>query len=400
MRAYRGAPVPAPRGAFLTLIGAACGAGVGAGAAHAEQAVQFGAVYTGDVMSSWSDTVNGRARYLDSTSFTLDADLSKLTGHTGPILHADLNITSGASANDDIGTLQGVDNIESGRERTRIYELWAEQGFFGGKLSARAGFQEINSEFNATDSSGMLLNASFGLTPELSGTGSNGPSTYPSTAPSLRVLAAVNESVDVLAAAFNADALGISEPGGPDLAFNNGALVISQLNWRGPALVSLGAWSYTQPQPDVHDVDLPGEPLGRDAKGLYASVEKKVWEGGEKAATAFVRGGVSDGRTTDFAGSVQAGVLFERPVASRPDSHASVGVATAFTSDGFQDNARDAGFSPADAETTFEFTYSDNIFPWLTVQPDLQLTFNPGGDKDADMGVTAGLRITIQPWSS
>ena len=40
------------------------------------------------------------------------------------------------------------------------------------------------------------------------------------------------------------------------------------------------------------------------------------------------------------------------------------------------------------------------LFPWLTVQPDLQLTFNPGGDKDADMGVTAGLRITIQPWSN
>jgi porin len=400
-RVSKSAARSGPNWAFLTMAGAACGAGFAPDAAHAEQAVQFSAVYTGDVMSSWSDAVNGRARYLDSTSFTLDLNLAELTGLTGgPIVHADLNITSGASANDDIGTLQGVDNIESGRERTRIYELWAEQGFFDGKFSVRVGFQEINSEFNATDSAGMLLNASFGLTPELSGTGSNGPSTYPSTAPSLRLFAAVNESVDVLAAAFNADALGIGDPGGPDYALNNGALLVSQVNWRGPAAFSLGAWGYTQPQPDVHDTDLAGDPIGRDARGLYAAVEKNIWKGAEQAATAFLRAGVSDGRTSDFTGSFQAGVLFERPIASRPDSHAAIGIATAFTSDGFQDNARASGFDPADHETAFEFTYSDNLFPWLTVQPDLQLTFNPGGDKDADMGVTAGLRITIQPWSS
>lgn len=127
-----------PRKAILTFASAACGAGFAANTAHAEQAVQLGAIYTGDVMSSWSDTINGRARYLDSTSFTLDLNLAELTGLSGgPILHADVNITSGVSANDDIGTLQGVDNIESGRERTRIYELWAEQGFFNGKFSAR-----------------------------------------------------------------------------------------------------------------------------------------------------------------------------------------------------------------------------------------------------------------------
>lgn len=382
------------------MAGAAYGAGAAPNVACADQLLQFGAVYTGDVMSSWSDTVNGRARYLDSTSFTLDADLAQLMGGTGPIVHADLNVTSGASANDDVGTLQGVDNIEVGRPRTRIYELWAEQSLFSGKLSARAGFQEINSEFEATDSAGLLMNASFGLSPELSATGSNGPSTYPSTAPGLRLLASVNDSVDVLAAAFNADALGIGDPGGPDTAFNNGALVISQLNWRGPATVSLGAWTYTQPQDDAHDVDLGGAPLRRDAKGLYATLEKAVWKSGDKTATAFLRGGVSDGRTTDFAGSVQAGLLFEKPVAARPDSAASIGVATAFTSDAFQSNARDAGFSPADSETTIEFAYSDKPASWLTLQPDVQLTFNPGGDDSADMGLTVGLRISIQPWGN
>jgi len=392
--------MPKKRWAIYSLAGLACAGAAAPDKAQADQLIQFGAVYTGDVMSSWSEKVNGRARYLDSTALSLDADLSELTGGTGPIVHAELNITSGVSANDDIGTLQGVDNIESGRERTRIYELWAEQGIRGGKFSARAGFQELNSEFQATDSSGLLMNASFGLTPELSGTGLNGPSTYPSTAPGLRLLAAVNESMDVLAAAFNADALGLNEPGGPDLAFNNGALVISQINWRGPAAISLGAWTYTQPQPDIHATAVTGDPLERDAGGLYATVEKKVWAAGETGATIFFRGGLSDGRTSDFAGSVQAGILFERPIAARPDSAASIGVAAAFTSDGFQDNARDAGFAPADHETTLELTFSDKAAPWLTVQPDLQLTFNPGGDKDADVGVTAGLRITIQPWSS
>lgn len=383
----------------LGLAGAACGA-FAPDLAQAEHLTHFGASYQGDLMSSWSDVVDGRGRYLDSTHFTLDSDLSGLTGWSGPIIHGDVNVTSGAAPNDDIGTLQGVDNIEVGRQRTRIYELWAEQGFFDGKISLRGGFQEVNSEFDATDSSGLLLNPSFGLSPELSGSGLNGPSTYPSTAAGLRFMAAPAETVDVLVAAFNANALAVGDPGGPDYALNDGALLISQVNWRGPATIALGAWTYTQPLDDAHDTDLLGEPLARDAKGLYATAEKKIWEGGEKTATAFVRGGVSDGRTTDFAGGVQAGILFERPIASRPDSAASAGVATAFLSDGFQDNARDAGFSPSDSETTFEFTYSDKLCPWLTIQPDLQLTFNPGGDRDTDMGVTAGLRITIEPWSS
>jgi porin len=55
------------------------------------------------------------------------------------------------------------------------------------------------------------------------------------------------------------------------------------------------------------------------------------------------------------------------------------------------------GVDVADAETGFEITYSDQITPWLRVQPDLQLVVDPGGDQDRDELWVAGLRIEITP---
>jgi porin len=57
-------------------------------------------------------------------------------------------------------------------------------------------------------------------------------------------------------------------------------------------------------------------------------------------------------------------------------------------------NALDAGTQFGDAESGVEITYADTFGPF-TIQPDLQWIHNPGGDRDRDAIVTAGLRVIL-----
>ena len=97
-----------------------------------------------------------------------------------------LNNSSGMP-NGDAGTAQGVDNIEVSRHRTRLFEAWVQQDFAGAAASVRAGLYDLNGEFYANDSAGLLIAPAFGISSELAATGANGPSVFPSTALAMRL---------------------------------------------------------------------------------------------------------------------------------------------------------------------------------------------------------------------
>jgi porin len=114
---------------------------------------------------------------------------------------------------------------------------------------------------------------------------------------------------------------------------------------------------------------------------------------GARATTTFVRIGVSDGQTTEITGDAQAGVAVNRVLASRPDSQFAAGVRYTRLSDNAIQIARDLGEDVERGEVGMELSYSDNVLPWLAVQPNLQVIADPGGRKDKSIWV-AGLRLT------
>jgi hypothetical protein len=136
--------------------------------------------YKADLAGTVSGGLAKRGRVLDDLQVFGDLDLDKAVGWKGATAHFELLNNSGAMPNDDAGTLQGVDNIEVTRQRARLFEAWVEQGF-GDKGSVRAGLYDLNSEFYANDSAGLLLAPAFGIGSELAATGPNGPSIFPST---------------------------------------------------------------------------------------------------------------------------------------------------------------------------------------------------------------------------
>jgi porin len=358
----------------------ACGAEAGA--------VSFEAIYTADVIAPLRGAPFG-GRYLDNLDVILDVDLEKAAGWKGAKLHLYGLNNSGAEPNDRLGTLQGVDNIEVSRPRARLYEAWIEQDL-GRGVSVLAGLYDLNSEFYATASSDLLIAPPFGIGSELAATGANGPSIFPSTAPTVRVRAEVGEHGYIQAAVLNAEAYTLGDPGGLR-DFDGGVLTIAEASFGEATRLALGAWRYSDRTDDLRRVRPDGSPEQARAQGAYVLAEHKL----SGPVTLFARGGLSDGDTGPFRGSWQAGFLMSPAFKSRPDSAVSVGAHQGFISRGFRDNEADAGRRIGATETGLELTYSDRVAPRLMVQPNLQYVRRPGGDRDARDAIVGGVRFVL-----
>lgn len=113
-------------------------------------AVQFGFAYTADVMGVVDGGLERRGSYLDNLDILVDADLDALLGWSGGTAHLHVVNNAGGVPNDFAGTLQGIDNIEVGDQRLRLFEAWIEQTL-GDSATLRLGLYDLNSEFYAND---------------------------------------------------------------------------------------------------------------------------------------------------------------------------------------------------------------------------------------------------------
>jgi len=60
-----------------------------------------------------------------------------------------------------------------------------------------------------------------------------------------------------------------------------------------------------------------------------------------------------------------------------------------------RDNLRADGLQVAAFETGFELTASDQVTPWLRIQPDLQFIHNPNADHARGDAWVAALRLAF-----
>ena len=365
--------------------------------ANAEPPVKFQGSYTADASLVAQGPRTG-ARYLDDTKASVDVNLHDAIGWSGATAHAEALGNFWGTPNALAGTIQGVDNIEVSRHSLRLFEAWVDQSLAGGRVSVRAGLYDLNSEFYADDSASLLMAPAFGIGSELAATGPNGPSIFPSTGLAVRLRLQPNDHVYAEAAVINAKAGVLGDPGGVDVSFGDGALLIGEVGLTGKGKIAVGAWRYTKRQDDIRDVDSTGAPAAQIAQGFYVLAERPLvgGDGDVRQVTAFARIGVSDADTTPFQGGYQVGLLINRVFASRPDSAFSIGFDQAFLSRKYRANARDSGQTLRSAESQVEITYSDRVAHHLTLQPDLQWIHRPSGDPTAPDAIVMALRASFE----
>jgi len=179
-----------------------------------------------------------------------------------------------------------------------------------------------------------------------------------------------------------------------NLSMNAGATVRRKHIGRGQvkARHGLGLGAHV-----IRELGMSPAPVPHISQGAYAVVERPLNQpkDGVRKTTAFAKIGVSDGATTAFRGSWQAGVLVEHALNSRPDSSFSLGVSQGFLDQRCRDNGRDAGLSIGRSEMIVEATYADKVAPHLTLQPDVQWVHNPSGNRATHDAIVVGLRFGL-----
>lgn len=356
-------------------------------AASAEEAmpVSLGGRYIGDMFYVDEGRVSDRAFMVHAAEAAVEMDLEQIAGARG--LSAGLHVlgTAGGRPNEAAGTLQGVDNVEVEQHRLRLYQAWVEQVFAGGTASLRLGLTDLNADFYQNDFAGLLLGPAFGIGSELAATGPNGPSTFPSTALTARLAVQLSPDLYGKFAIINAKAGVLGEPAGVDFSMRDGALLIGEVGTGGRAKLALGAWGYTERQPDIYKTEANGTPVRRTAAGAYLLVDYRLTDDTERGVHAFLRVGRSDGVTTPFRGGFQAGFLVNGVFAGRPDGQLSLGIQQGELSRGFRRMLLDQqGVRAAPSEWGVELTYADQLTSFLSVQPDVQFirrSYAEGGHR-------------------
>ena len=391
-----------------------------------ERGVKYQLNYLGDLLRNQSGGVRPGTAYSSRLELVVDADLEKAVGWSGAAFHANAyQINGSGPSRSYVGNLMAVSNVEA-LPSTRLYEAWVEQKFADGKIALRAGQLGADTEFVVSTYASLLINGTFGW-PAITGSDlpSGGPA-YPLATPAVRLGFYPTDKVSLLVGLFNGDPAGSGNPN-PQVANRHGlnfrvqdpAFVISEVQVKygddkSPTGLSgtakLGAWThfgrFADQRYDAVGLSLASPAAGpalmrQGDYGVYGVVDQQIYRLADdptKGVGLFARvaGAPGDRNLVDFY--ADAGVLATGMIPGRPDDALSIGVAYARISRAAAGLDQDmiaytGSIGPVRSyEGLLEATYSAQIVPGWTLQPNVQFVFHPGGGAPDPFNPARSLR--------
>jgi len=373
---------------LATLLAGA--ASTGARCAEPTPAWSWDGIYKADLLHS--QTTDGAVGNL---GLRVTADAGALLGWDDTTLHAELLWNHGSKPNRRIGTTQGISNLEVAENAARIYASWIEHEFKTSGTSLLFGLYDLNSEFYATDASGLLIHPSFGIGIDFSQSGRNGPSIFPNLGLALRAKQQLGSGYYLQAAAID------GVPGDPEhpgrtsvhLGRDDGALLVTEFGWQerdeagpGPGHWGIGLWHYTRRSDRV-------DGSGRaHNQGVYALAQALLVERETGRTTGFVRAGAAKRQVNAVDVGFDAGVLVDRPFGSDGPAAFTAGIAVARFGREHRAAQAGGGVAIASNETALELGARWQPLPALAVQPLLQRVWHIGG-RAGTHATIVGLRL-------
>ena len=389
----------------------------------ASRGVTLGLTETSEVLGNLTGGVERGAAYDGLTQINLTVDTSKAFGWDGGVFNVSaLQIHGRNLSADNLVSLQTASGITADRS-TRLWELWFQQSFAGGKADLRVGQQSLDQEFIVSQYSGLYLNTMMGWPMLPSADLYAGGPAYPLSSLGLRLQSRPTGALTLLAGVFDDNPPGGAfdddsqrrgrEAYGTRFNLNTGALLIGEVQYSIdasedagrscdggscglPGTWRLGAWYDSARFADQH-FDAAGLSLANPAStgaalmhrgnfSIYAVVDQAVWRdpAGSRSIGVFARvmGAPGDRNPIDL--SVNAGINVKAPLPGRENDSFGIGYGLAHVSARLAALDRDAGsfsgsvYPVRSAEHFAELTYQVQVAPWWILQPDLQYVWNPG----------------------
>ncbi len=388
--------------------------------AHADdRGIRLGIRYDGEMFSEASGGLRRGTTYLGNVNCQITLDAQRLIGWPGlTVFLYGLGIHGGHPST-FAGDAQGVSNIE-GPTTWPLEEAWIQQNLSGNKFSALIGRYDLNSEFYRLQSASLFLNSSFGIGPEFSQSGHEGPSIFPNTSVGARF--AVKPVKEVILRTAVLDGVPVDRPGGARRLFakGDGLLVVGEAAYLyrpaspeqprsrqfrigrqccGPytGKFALGAWYYSASFDDLVERGSDGRPIRhRGSAGVYLLADHAVYQDAdhpERRATVFGELGIGDPRVNRFAYYTGGGLTVSALIPGRTQDELGIAVAGAHNGSRFIEAQRDQGVRERRSEVTVELTYLAQFASHLAMQPDLQLVIHPDTDPRVKNAVAFILRF-------
>ena len=349
----------------------------------------FEATYTFDVWRAASGGARKGTRYLDNLDVVAEADMERLIGWDGALIHVYGLYNNGKSLTNLIGDAQATSNIETGTKAARVYEAWINQEI-GSSASVKVGLYDLNSEFDALDAGGLFMGSAHGIGSDIRQSGLNGPSIFPYTSLSARIAVKPAKGWVLRAAVLD------GVPGDParpkrtaiKLGGGDGALLVGEIEAPLPeGKLLFGHWRYT-----ARFDDFASGPARGNA-GWYVRGEHRLTHEAtqpDQGLSGFFRLGTANERFNMFGSFASAGLNYAGPIAGRDKDQLGIAAAAAFTSPRYRLTV------PSDkSEIAFELTYRAAVSDWLSVQPNVQYVINPGADPSLRNAIAFGLRTEL-----
>ena len=362
----------------------------------AEKGVELSLEYHAETMGVLSGGTRRGVVYEGLCHGTLDADLERLIGWRKLSFRISTLWTHGASPS---GKLIGDDLTASyidAYDGLRLYELWFDQVFWDDHFSLRVGNLLSDEEFSAAGYGYILMNAAFGQPAHISANTLNTGPAFWMAGLGTRLRYNPTKKWYAQAAIYDGDTF--DDPGG-NPAINQSGLhfhLSGQQGWLTmyeaghllnqedgdtglPGWYRVGGWLHTGAFND-HD----GITQHDNNWGLYFAGDQMVWReaaNDDQGLGIFYRIGGGPENRSQFKWVMDTGLNYKGLFPSRNEDVASLGFAYAKHSDDLV----------TDHEMAIEGTYSIQVTPWMTVQPDVQWISRPGGGTTPDAWV-AGLK--------
>ncbi|MCE2565155.1 carbohydrate porin [Komagataeibacter sp. FNDCF1] len=357
---------------------------------------------------------------------TLTVDLEKLFGLKGGLFNVSALQTRGRSISQDhLNNFNPVSGFEADRS-TRLFELWYQQSFLGGKLDVKIGQQDLDTEFLISDYGALYLNANFGwpMAPSVNLYG-GGPS-WPLSSPAVRIRYRPSEKFTFMFAAADdnppgnrSNSFGIqggnpvdptnqttNDGSGTRFNMGTGALLITELQYALnpqpddmsnvtknpglPGVYKLGGYYDTAKFPDYR-YNTQGQSLGASGgtprwdRGnwmVYGIIDQMVWRPSLTSARSlgvFARATGNSGDRNMISFAIDAGVNLKAPFRGRDNDTIGLGWGIGRASSGQRAYDRTSGSLVQGNENHLELTYQAQVTPWMVMQPDFQYVWHPAG---------------------
>lgn len=375
----------------------------------ADEGVKFTGDYVSETFHNYRGGIKNGTRYTQQIRLGAQFDLSKLLGvANGGIVQLSINDRRGNSASDDLVGNRLSAQESYGGQYTRLSELSYAHSVFDPDLTGKVGYMAMGNDFGGLPLLTNFVSAGFCSHP-LSMSGGSGWGNYPAAHLGAELKYALTPTLFVQTAVFDVNAENSSRV---SRAFSmsghgtTGALLPLELVYSPggdlPGQYKVG-WYY-----DSSDTTR----IGRDDKasgrsGSYILADQTVWhEDGDTAHNvhAFTQLTNTDTATSPFKHWYSAGLVLNKPFASRPHDSIGVGYGRAVLNHRtrqVQEAAAASDEISADissldsGEQLIEVNYGVQVTPWLMVKPDIQYIVEPGAFYGEDRGnaLLAGLQV-------